>query len=137
MTILTELEAARTSARTKLRSKVSALGTVLTGEAAIDPASLARKVITVEQFWTAFDNAHESYFSKLNPKDEQLEAETEYWTTEDTATEEVLEQARAQLDIANAPVAEEPPPPPDNTASIQILKAELEERKEIANDTIT
>ena len=81
---------ARTSARMKLRSKVTALRTVLTEEGALDPASLSRKVTLVEQAWTEFDDAHKAYFTKLNPKDDQLEAETEYWSTEDAATEDII-----------------------------------------------
>ena len=131
MTILAELKTDRAASRTKLKAKVSVLRAALTGGVAVDPTSLARKVTTVEQFWTSFDAAHRAYLNKLNPDDDQLEIEMEYWTTEDTATEEVLEQARAKLDIANAPAAVEPPPPPDNSAGIQNLKAELEMEKEI------
>ena len=136
MTVLTELKAVRTTSRTKLRSKVSALRAVLTGEAAIDPTTLARKVTLVEQAWKEFEDAHRSYMAKLNPEDDVLEAEEEYWTTEDTATEDILGQAHAQLDIANAPVAVEPPPPPDNTVSIRNLKAEIAREKGVAEQEV-
>ena len=69
---------------------MTALRTVLMEEGAIDPASLSRKVTLVEQAWTEFDDAHKAYFTKLNPKDDQLEAETKYWSTEDAATEDII-----------------------------------------------
>ena len=70
MTILSELKTARATARTKLRAKVSVLQAALTGGDVIDPGSLQRKVTIVEQFWNAFDTAHESYMAKLNPEDD-------------------------------------------------------------------
>ena len=131
MMILTELKTARGSARAKLRSKVATLQAALTGEAAINPTSLKRKATQVDQFWAAFNAAHEAYMVKLNPEDVELETEMEYLKAEDTATEVVLAQAQAQLQIANAP-APAVDQVPDNSGKIKDLKAELVEKKNIA-----
>ena len=121
MTILSELKTVRSATKVKLESMVTMLRTTLTGEGVVDPTTLARKVAQVEQFWTAFDADHGAYLAKLNPTEEQLGPEMEFWTTVFTAKDEVLAQAQTQLDIANVPVPDGPPPPPDNTASIRNL----------------
>ena len=135
MTILSELKTARTATKAKLKSNVTILRTALTGGAAIDPTSLARKVSLVEQFWTEFETNHAAYLVKLNPTEEQMEAEMDFWTSEFTIKEEILQQGKAQLEIANAPVDVEPEPP-DNTVSIRNLKAEIAREKGVAEQEV-
>ena len=136
MTILSELKTARTIARFKLSTMVSRLIAALEEGVDIDQTplkiylqtmSLNRKVTQVEQYWTGFEAAHKAYLVKLNPDDDQLKVEMEYKTTEDTATKEVLEQAYALLDIANAPPV--PVEVPGNSGKIEDLKAELVEKE--------
>ena len=58
MTILSELKAARTWARIKLKSKVSRLRAAFTEGVDIGPTSLKRKITEVKQCWTVFEAAH-------------------------------------------------------------------------------